>query len=889
MAGSDKDVRIRVGADVAGAIAGFDRVSKSIVKLGTRAGDIGRSVDRVFAPMMRGLTRVVMGVTAAAAGATAAVLKIGGNFEHQMTKVSSVASATTEEFAQLELKARALGETLPITASEAADAMYQLASAGMKVNEIMGAVEAVTGLSIAQDYGLADTAALMVSVLRSFGMQAEDSMRIADAFNNAISTSMLNMPKLADAIKYVAPIAAKTGVSFEAMVAAMGKLSDAGIAGEQIGTGLRQILLSLIDPSDKTQRTLDKLGVSVKDASGKMRELDDIFKDLKASGMDATDAFRMFDTRGTTIALILAEAADELENYEKQVGKAGRTQEILNRMLETFPNKVKAVRSAAEETAIIGFRQGLEKYAKGVADSITEIIRAFNDWAKQTGVIGKSIAAFFEGLGFAKAGVDNFKKALYSLDADIVVGKFKAVGEGVRKFTDALWELSKNIDWDFLAEHLGTIARIIVYGWAAGKILLVVDAISQFYLAIRKTALFLNANPMAAAFLATAGAIALVIMRTQEMEQAQKEAMEAQQEAEKMEKYAEDYSEALKGNEEALARLPEKYQKMVAAKKDNTKATKDMEETARVLAEREKSLIKPTGAFDDKIKALTESLKSGKISLAEYNEEMNKLADAVRKTMNEPVVEPRGTIEDEFGKAIDETNKKIRDMQANARVAMEEFGMGSKEAGAILKAKITEEIGTVAEKLEKDFGPSVAKAFIQTLGNSARKGGDQLVAAITDAILKAKTAMASFEEQLNKLKSGVKLSLGEGYETKVISEDMNKAIVQVTNGMATFYQTIDKMTGKSEGALSGMLGLDQLDSQMTILGNKLEASLNALGPSGKMSGDAVGKGLHDGITGWVEQAVKSAQEKINSLKAPTFSGTGGGNLAAAVNQAGRGL
>ena len=67
-----KDVQIRVGADVNQALASFQRMEKGVQRFSRRAGEIGRAVDGVFSPLMRGVTLAIGAITTGMAALTRA-------------------------------------------------------------------------------------------------------------------------------------------------------------------------------------------------------------------------------------------------------------------------------------------------------------------------------------------------------------------------------------------------------------------------------------------------------------------------------------------------------------------------------------------------------------------------------------------------------------------------------------------------------------------------------------------------------------------------------------------------------------------------------------------------------------------------------------------------
>jgi len=469
-----KDIKIVVGADVQQAIAGLNSVGKSITKIGTNFTSFGKATGAVFDPLMRG----VRNLTLAMGALVAASLKIGGDFEAQMKVVQSVTLGTADDLEKLEKAAREIGANLPVSAKEAAQGMEALARAGMSTNEVLAASKDVTALSIAQNYGLAETAELVTAAIRGFGLEAEDAGRVTDVFATACSTSMLNMEKLSVGMGQVAPIFSAMGYSIEETVAMMAKLADAGLEASTIAAGMKTAYARLSTPSAEAQRALNRLGVEIYDVSGKMKSAQEIFGQLAKAGMTTADAFTIFGTRGAVVANVLAKTSGSLDEYAGTLGRVGTTQEQVNIQMESFANKVKAMRSIIEENFINVF-DAIGASAGSFVDTLTGIFKAFDEWADATGVWEEAVAGFGEGLGLAGNAVESFKEKLNSMETETFREAFRGMGSAVRAVAGAFQAFAQMVPWEFLARHIGLITKTIVTGWAVGKISLIIGTISH--------------------------------------------------------------------------------------------------------------------------------------------------------------------------------------------------------------------------------------------------------------------------------------------------------------------------------------------------------------------------------------------------------------------------
>jgi len=215
---NEEQLLIAIKADTTNLMGGLKTASSGISNFNKKIAGIGK-----------GMTVAGAAITAGFAMA----IKTASGFEQSMANTASVAGATKEELELLTAAAREQGEQSVYSASQAADAQYYLASAGMNTNEIIGALEGTMSLAAATQSDLAYTSASVAASLSQFGLDG----------------ILMN-------------------------------LYNAGLDGSKAGTSLRMAFVKLIDPTEKGTNALKDLEVSIKDSEGNMRPFKDIIDDL---------------------------------------------------------------------------------------------------------------------------------------------------------------------------------------------------------------------------------------------------------------------------------------------------------------------------------------------------------------------------------------------------------------------------------------------------------------------------------------------------------------------------------------------------------------------------------------------------------------------------------
>lgn len=210
-----------------------------------------------------------------------AAVKVGMNFEAEMSKVASISGATGDEFQKLIDKAKEMGSKTKFSATESAQAMEYMAMAGWKTQDMVDGLKGIMDLAAASGEDLATTSDIVTDALTAFGLTASDSTHFADVLAKASSNANTNVAMMGETFKYVAPVAGALGYSVEDCSVAIGLMANSGIKASQAGTSLRQMLSRMAKPTDEAQAAMDKLGVSLTDSAGNMKSLDTVMGDLR--------------------------------------------------------------------------------------------------------------------------------------------------------------------------------------------------------------------------------------------------------------------------------------------------------------------------------------------------------------------------------------------------------------------------------------------------------------------------------------------------------------------------------------------------------------------------------------------------------------------------------
>ena len=277
------------------------------------AGKVESSFKNALSQATKGLgtiTKTVASATAAAAAAVGAMgvaaINTGREFEGAMSQVAAtmLIDKTTAEgqkaFETLENAARECGASTAFSATEAAEALNYLALAGYDADKAATALPTVLKLAGAGAMDLASASDMVTDSMSALGIEATEAnlTQFSDQLAQTASKANTSVAQLGEAILTVGGTAKGLAGGTTELNTALGILADNGLKGAEGGTHLRNIILSLQNPTDKAADALKGLGVDVYDAQGNMRGLNDVFKDLQGAmdGMSSAQKDNILST-----------------------------------------------------------------------------------------------------------------------------------------------------------------------------------------------------------------------------------------------------------------------------------------------------------------------------------------------------------------------------------------------------------------------------------------------------------------------------------------------------------------------------------------------------------------------------------------------------------------
>lgn len=298
---------------------------------------------------------------------------VGMSFQSSMSQVAATMGTSVDQIQSLTDKAKEMGSTTAFTATQAADALNYLALAGYDADKAAEVLPSVLNLAAAGGMDLAYASDLVTDAMASLNLEA--TKQNVDEFGNklamAASKANANVAQLGEAILTVGGTAANLKEGTTELTTALGLLANVGIKGAEGGTHLRNIILSLQSPTDDAAKLMQKLGLSVYDAQGNMRGLDDILTDLNdrmagmTQGQKDSIVNQIFNkTDLAAVNGLLAAQGEQWEALAAQIGAAGEASGDSGAMAQMAQTQLDNLQGAVTimQSALEGLQLGLYDY-----------------------------------------------------------------------------------------------------------------------------------------------------------------------------------------------------------------------------------------------------------------------------------------------------------------------------------------------------------------------------------------------------------------------------------------------------------------------------------------------------------------------------------------------
>lgn len=399
-------------------------------------------IGSIMSPGYAGAALARTGVYAAAAagiyGTVNTIRQAVGfavELEDKLADLQAIAGATDLQMEELSLSILETARNSKFATVELVQATTVLAQAGLTAKDMETALDSVSNLALAAGTDLTTSSETLTSVIGAFQLQASEMPRIADALVGALNRSKLSIEQVAAAIQYAGATAFENNITFEELLGTAGALAQAGIrSGSTIGTGLRQFLVDLQDPSKKLIEELTKLGLTLDDVDVSSRGLVPVLQTLRDAGFDSAQAYAGLETRAAAAYLVaknnigtIRELMEAQYALNQATDAAEKSMDSLGAQWNRFKNLLGEDFVYSTSEAMVRFKNALKLVNDAMAEQNERMangVSEANSFRNQLMIMNPTLGGVVYGLDMATSGLSD-----YSTQAEAAATEVKKQSE----------------------------------------------------------------------------------------------------------------------------------------------------------------------------------------------------------------------------------------------------------------------------------------------------------------------------------------------------------------------------------------------------------------------------------------------------------------------------
>jgi TP901 family phage tail tape measure protein len=191
-------------------------------------------------------------------------------------------------------------------------------------------VKTLESVRAAMDYAMAtgdDLTTSINGIARAMMVFRDKNLTGKDAANiltKANIDSRVSAEDMEMALRSLGPLANKLKWDFKDLVAMLAVFKDNNIEGGRAMMGLAAIMNDVLDPTSELGKEISKTGISIKDSSGKVKDIITLMTDLKRAGSDTSLIFNKLSAIiGPGLSNVVEKGTGALNGYIRTFSNLG--------------------------------------------------------------------------------------------------------------------------------------------------------------------------------------------------------------------------------------------------------------------------------------------------------------------------------------------------------------------------------------------------------------------------------------------------------------------------------------------------------------------------------------------------------------------------------------
>lgn len=345
---------------VGGMLSGFGNMASSLSPFGFLTGN----------PWLAG------GLAATAVGTNTLehTMKVGENFEDASHNFGAQTNIAKEDLGEYNDMARKLARTFGVDVKDSFDAMRLLVNAfGLDLAKNKVALEEMTtaalGFAKAGHTTVPDATQALLTTFNQMGYNIDgpggakqaviEFNKMLDVMAAGATRGQLQINQMTEAMRKVGGTAQEHGLSMEETVSALEVAGKAGLAGQETGTALRNILVNISGGVKPARDAIQSLGLTVEEVNPKLVPFGEGLRKIK-NALDAIESpvqrgsimTQLFGRRNANVADVMMNNLDTYDQIKSTVGQPGSAKRMAQENMDTVSGQEARLKATIEDIFI---------------------------------------------------------------------------------------------------------------------------------------------------------------------------------------------------------------------------------------------------------------------------------------------------------------------------------------------------------------------------------------------------------------------------------------------------------------------------------------------------------------------------------------------------------
>ena len=480
------EVRIKMKMLEGEMVLSFENIARAADKSTTSITRTAMAVNFLSGAGKAAQTALLaMGVSLlAGAAAFGLTTKAVAQFDETIRRAAAIANLDSSETAHLIEVVNELASTYGIAGEQIALGAVELLKAGVGADELFEALETITQATLDSTIDFTTAAEIYVKITRAFAKEGLSAATVFDLLRTAANAAILDVGDILPVLQTAASMFSLVGLQTEDLIALSAALTQVGISTNVGATGMRQLLVDMLENREAIEAWAQSLGVTVplvKDGKLNIDEFVLAFKDMDIELESVTEALGFFERRSANAFFGLIRAGPELIRIQAEMadsfGATARFAELMTTSLSSLWNQIVQTFFAEIRTP---------ELMETLRLSLIDLLDAVKEIGPELGVIIKELIVQFADnlptlITFFRnviSVIDDLMPVISALASgmSVLLGFFDAIGTNATIWVVALGLLTKSFVQLALAGSAANIAAGAMTAGFFGLLLLFSDA-----------------------------------------------------------------------------------------------------------------------------------------------------------------------------------------------------------------------------------------------------------------------------------------------------------------------------------------------------------------------------------------------------------------------------